>query len=209
MKVAPVMTALSQYAGVVQTLVHTGQHYDANMSEIFFQQLGLPEPDMNLGVGSGSHAAQTAQIMMRFEEVVIRNPRLGCGLRRRQLHRCRARSALNLGSRSPTWRPGCAPLTAPCPRRSTGCSPTRSPICSSPRRDGDENLLREGIAPEKIHFVGNVMIDTLVRLLPWRTLAQSCMRVGRSGVTRPTDLSHYTGLPTWTIQSCFTASWLP
>src|SRR5579859_2877598 len=70
MKAAPVLRALSSCLGVQQTLVHTGQHYDANMSDIFFQQLAMPLPDVNLDVGSGSHAVQTAQVMLRFEEVV-------------------------------------------------------------------------------------------------------------------------------------------
>ncbi len=70
MKVAPVLRALNACTQVQQTLVHTGQHYDANMSDVFFRQLAIPAPDINLEVGSGSHAVQTAQIMMRFEEVV-------------------------------------------------------------------------------------------------------------------------------------------
>jgi len=70
MKVAPVMAALSRRGGVAQTLVHTGQHYDVNMSEIFFAQLVLPKPDLNLEVGSGSHAEQTAMIMTRLETVI-------------------------------------------------------------------------------------------------------------------------------------------
>ena len=72
MKVAPVHRAISIYPNVRQILIHTGQHYDVNMSDIFFQQLGLSAPDVNLEVGSGSHAVQTAQIMMRFEETVLR-----------------------------------------------------------------------------------------------------------------------------------------
>ena len=71
MKAAPVMQAIGQYNGISQMLIHTGQHYDDNMSEVFFRQLGLPEPDVNLGVGSESHAVQTAQIMMRIEEVLL------------------------------------------------------------------------------------------------------------------------------------------
>src|SRR5208337_1807392 len=66
-KVAPVLSALKTRQHVVQTLVHTGQHYDANMSDVFFEQLGLPAPDVNLAVGSASHARQTAEIMTRFE----------------------------------------------------------------------------------------------------------------------------------------------
>ena len=72
MKVAPVYRAMSDVSTVRQILVHTGQHYDLNMSDIFFRQLGLPAPDINLEVGSGSHAVQTAQIMMRFEEAALK-----------------------------------------------------------------------------------------------------------------------------------------
>ena len=70
MKAAPVIAALAKRDGVFQLLVHTGQHYDANMSEVFFNQLGMPKPDINLEVGSGSHAVQTAKIMMRVEGVL-------------------------------------------------------------------------------------------------------------------------------------------
>ena len=72
MKAAPVLAALARTDGIWrQTLVHTGQHYDATMSDLFFRQLGLPAPDVNLEVGSGSHAQQTAQVMARFEPVVL------------------------------------------------------------------------------------------------------------------------------------------
>ena len=71
MKVAPVLNALKSRKHVVQTLVHTGQHYDANMSEVFFEQLCIPAPDVSLSVGSGTHARQTAEIMTRFEPVVL------------------------------------------------------------------------------------------------------------------------------------------
>ena len=71
MKAAPVMYALSKSDNVTQVLVHTGQHYDTNMSEVFFRQLELPEPDINLEVRSESHAVQTAQIMIRIEEVLL------------------------------------------------------------------------------------------------------------------------------------------
>ena len=71
LKVAPVMAALGERDGVTQRLVHTGQHYDANMSEVFFRQLGLPQPDLNLEVGSGSHAEQVGHTMIAFEKVVL------------------------------------------------------------------------------------------------------------------------------------------
>ncbi len=71
MKVAPLMRALAAHEGVRQTLVHTGQHYDQNMSDVFFRELEIPEPDVNLAVGSGTHAEQTGQIMLHFEPVVV------------------------------------------------------------------------------------------------------------------------------------------
>ena len=75
MKAAPVLRALKKRSGVRQTLVHTGQHYDKNLSDVFFSQLSMPQPDVNLEVGSGSHALQTAEVMNRFEPVVLdRNP---------------------------------------------------------------------------------------------------------------------------------------
>src|SRR6185369_3929003 len=70
MKVAPVHAALAN-RGAPQTLVHTGQHYDASMSDVFFEQLGIPQPDVNLGVGSGTHSAQTAEVMKRLEPVIV------------------------------------------------------------------------------------------------------------------------------------------
>src|ERR1700688_2208058 len=71
MKVAPVVNALREHKSVVQTLIHTGQHYDVNMSDVFFQQLGIPAPDINLAVGSGTHAKQTAEIMIRLEPIIL------------------------------------------------------------------------------------------------------------------------------------------
>src|SRR5262250_2383280 len=70
MKVAPVYSAIAQDGHIRQVLLHTGQHYDFNMSDVFFQQLGLPRPDVSLGVGSGSHARQTAEVMTRLEPVL-------------------------------------------------------------------------------------------------------------------------------------------
>jgi UDP-N-acetylglucosamine 2-epimerase (non-hydrolysing) len=168
MKVAPVMAALAGREGVTQSLVHTGQHYDANMSELFFRQLGLPEPDVNLEVGSASHAMQTAWIMMRFEEfVVVRRPDL----------------VLVYGDVNSTVAAAlvCAKLLIPVGHVEAGLrsfdrtmpeeinrllADQISDLLFTPSAEGDENLRREGVSQEKIHLVGNVMIDTLVRLLP-------------------------------------------
>lgn len=168
MKVAPVMRALEKKEGVKQILVHTGQHYDVNMSDIFFQQLGIPTPDINLEVGSGSHAVQTAQIMTRIETVLLeQKPDL----------------VLVPGDVNSTMAAAvvCAKLLIPIGHVEAGLrsfdrtmpeeinrllTDQISDLLFTPSVDGDENLIREGIAPAKIHFVGNVMIDTLVRLLP-------------------------------------------
>ena len=168
MKAAPVMAALSKRDGVSQVLVHTGQHYDANMSEVFFRQLGIPEPDINLEVGSGSHALQTAKIIMRLEQVLLEGkPDL----------------VLVYGDVNSTVAAAlvCAKLQVPLGHVEAGlrCFDRTMPeeinrlltdqiadLLFTPSIEGDENLLREGIAKEKIYFVGNVMIDTLVHLLP-------------------------------------------
>jgi UDP-N-acetylglucosamine 2-epimerase (non-hydrolysing) len=168
MKVAPVLRALAQRAGATQTLLHTGQHYDANMSDIFFEQLGLPRPDIALGVGSGTHAQQTAQIMVKFAEAVV--------------------------EKSPDWvlvygdvnstvaaAMVCAKLRIPVAHVEAGLrsfdrdmpeelnrlvTDQLADLLLTPSADGDENLKREGIPGLRIRCVGNVMIDTLVRLLP-------------------------------------------
>jgi UDP-N-acetylglucosamine 2-epimerase (non-hydrolysing) len=166
MKVAPVMRALALRPEVTQLLMHTGQHYDAKMSDVFFDQLGIPRPDINLEVGSGSHAVQTAQIMTRCEPVL-------------QEHR-------------PDFVLVCAKLLVPVAHVEAGLrsrdrtmpeeinrlvTDQLSDLLFTPSSDGDDNLLAEGIGREKIKLVGNVMIDTLVRLLPearklWPALQQ-------------------------------------
>lgn len=168
MKAAPVFQALANYPSVRQALVHTGQHYDVKMSDIFFQELRLPQPDWNLDVGSGSHAEQTADIMRRFEPVVRDNA---------------PDMVLVYGDVNSTVATAlvCSKLCIPVCHVEAGLrsfdrtmpeeinrllTDQMSDLLLTPSADGDENLLREGIAPEKIHCVGNVMIDTLVRLLP-------------------------------------------
>ena len=173
MKAAPVLRAI-QNTGQKQTLVHTGQHYDVNMSDVFFQELNIPAPDVNLAVGSGSHAQQTAEIMARFEAVVRqRKPDV----------------VLVYGDVNSTVAVAlvCAKLLVPVGHVEAGLrsfdrsmpeeinrlvTDQLSEILFTPSADGDTNLLCEGIAREKIHLVGNVMIDTLVRLLPLATQAK-------------------------------------
>jgi len=169
MKVAPILQAMNEATGrFQQTLVHTGQHYDYEMSQVFFEELGMPAPDEYLNVGSGTHADQTARIMLAFEPVLLRyqpdwvfvvgdvNSTLACALVCAKLGVPVAHVEAGLRS----WDRG---MPEEINRLLTD---QIAEMLFTPSQDGDTNLRREGIHPEKIYFVGNVMIDTLVRLLP-------------------------------------------
>jgi len=151
-----------------QVLVHTGQHYDDEMSRIFFTDLKMPSEDEFLGVGSGTHAEQTARVMLAFEPVLLKhrpdwvmivgdvNSTLACALVCAKLgvHVAHVEAGLR------SWDRG---MPEEINRLLT------DQICDllfTPSQDADANLLREGIDAQKIHFVGNVMIDTLVKMLP-------------------------------------------
>ena len=167
MKAAPVLRALRD-AGFRQALVHTGQHYDANMSDVFFRELDIPPPDVNLGVGSGSHAQQTALIMTGFETVALErkpdlvivygdvNSTVAAALVCAKLQIAVAHVEAGLRSNDRTMPEEINRLV----------TDQLSNLLFTPSQDGDENLRREGIPAERIHLVGNVMIDTLVHLLP-------------------------------------------
>ena len=167
MKMAPAFRALAETTGVAQTLVHTGQHYDANMSEIFFEQLGMPHPDVNLEVGSGSHAAQTAQIMIKFEELVLsRRPDIVLVYGDVNSTVAATLVCAKLGIKVAHVEAGLRSFDREMPEEINRLVTDQlADLLFTPSRDGDENLKREGVAPEKIHLVGNLMIDTLVRLL--------------------------------------------
>jgi len=168
MNVAPVIRALARRVGITQVLVHTGQHYDANMSDIFFQQLGLPESDINLGVGSGSHAQQTAQIIARFEPVVLEyKPDLALVYGDVNSTVAAALVCAKLGVRVGHVEAGLRSGDRTIPEEINRLVTDQiSDLLFTHSADGNANLLREGVAEGKIHLVGNVMIDTLVRLLP-------------------------------------------
>jgi UDP-N-acetylglucosamine 2-epimerase (non-hydrolysing) len=167
-KAAPVLRALAARKGVRQTLVHTGQHYDVNMSDVFFRQLGMPAPDVSLGVGSGSHARQTAQVLLGLEPVLLErkpdavvvygdvNSTMAAALAAAKLRIPVAHVEAGL-------RSGDRDMPEELNRIITDAI---SDLLFTPSRDGDANLRKEGVSPRKIRFVGNVMIDTLVRLLP-------------------------------------------
>lgn len=169
MKAAPVIRALGSWSNIYQIIIHTGQHYDPEMSEIFFKQLDIPEPDINLEVGSGSHSVQTAEIMVRLEQVLIREkPDL----------------VIVYGDVNSTLAGAlvCAKLLVPLAHVEAGLRSFDRTMPEEINRlvtdqlaellfthspEAEQNLLREGISPQKIHYVGNVMIDTLVNLLPF------------------------------------------
>ena len=168
MKVAPVLNALKRREHVVQTLVHTGQHYDVNMSEVFFQQLGIPFPDVNLQVGSGSHAKQTAEVMIRLEPVVSeRNPDIVLVYGDVNSTVATVLVCAKLGVRIGHVEAGLRSFDRTMPEEINRLVTDQlADLLFTPSEDGDENLKREGISAEKIFRVGNVMIDSLVRLLP-------------------------------------------
>jgi UDP-N-acetylglucosamine 2-epimerase (non-hydrolysing) len=164
MKVAPLVDAMKQQADrFVPLVVHTGQHYDSLMSDLFFRDLNLPEPDVYLGVGSASHAAQTAGVMQRFEPVVLRekpdwvlvvgdvNSTLACALVCVKLGIKVAHVEAGLRSRDRTMPEEINRLL----------TDQISDLLFTPSADADENLRAEGIPEERIRFVGNIMIDSL------------------------------------------------
>jgi len=168
MKVAPVLRALATRSGIQQTLVHTGQHYDANMSDVFFEQLGMPAPDVNLEVGSGSHAQQTAQIMSKFELVVLeRKPDFVVVYGDVNSTVAAALVCAKLMVRVAHVEAGLRSYDRTMPEEINRIVTDRlADLLFTPSTDGDENLIREGVDQGRIHFVGNVMIDTLIRMLP-------------------------------------------
>ena len=163
MKIAPLMRAYGAYPSIRPLLVHTGQHYDEKMSRLFFDELAIPRPDINLEVGSGSHAQQTAAIMQRFEPVVLEhrpdailvvgdvNSTIACALVATKLDV--AVFHVEAGLRSFDRR-----MPEEVNRVLTDAI---SDLLFVSEPSGIENLRREGIDPAKVHFVGNTMIDTL------------------------------------------------
>jgi UDP-N-acetylglucosamine 2-epimerase (non-hydrolysing) len=190
MKIAPLYHALKKEPWAEPFIVHTGQHYDLNMSDVFFRDLELPEPDLHLGVGSGTHAEQSGQVMIAYEKVVYEsrpdmvvvvgdvNSTMACTIAAVKA------SYKTAGLKSNTIQPtaGLDPvaLDRPCVAHLEAglrsfdrtmpeeinrlVTDTLADILWTPSQDGDENLIREGIARHKIQRVGNIMIDSLEML---------------------------------------------
>src|SRR5262245_44609583 len=161
MKVAPVYHVLRAEQWCEPVLVHTGQHYDANMSDAFFADLRLPAPDHHLGVGSGSHAAQTAAVMVEYEKVCLQqrpdwtivvgdvNSTVACALvtAKLQIRLAHLEAGLRSGDRT-------------MPEEINRIVTDRlADLLWTPSLDGNENLRAEGVAEDRIEFVGNIMID--------------------------------------------------
>ena len=181
-KIARLQEALSGRSGMEVLVVHTGQHYDDEMSAGFFRDLEMQEPERNLGVGSGSHAVQTAGVMTRFDAfldevatdmvVVVGdvNSTVACSLT--AVKRGIPVAHVEAGLRSFDWG---------MPEEINRLVTDRlSSLLFTPSRDGDENLRREGRPAEAIHFVGNVMVDTLLK---FRDKAARSDVLARLGVT--------------------------
>jgi len=166
-KLAPVHRAMCA-ASWRQTIVHTGQHYDAALSDRFFEDLGIPEPDVNLEVGSASHAAQTARIMERLEPVIAEH-RPDWVLVYGDVNSTVAAAlvASKLGVRVAHVEAGLRSYDRTMPEEINRIVTDRlADLLLTPSRDASETLRREGEPDDEIAFVGNVMIDTLLRALP-------------------------------------------
>ncbi len=164
-KIAPLMDAYRSRPEITPLLVHTGQHYDEGMSDLFFRQLGIPRPDLNLEVGSSSHGRQTAEIMKRFEPVVLEekpdlvvvvgdvNSTIACGL-----------VAVKLGVRLAHVEAGLRSFDRTMPEEiNRVLTDAIGDLLFCTEQSGVNNLRNEGVAEEKIFLVGNVMIDTLLK----------------------------------------------
>ena len=172
MKIAPVMEALRLTPSIRQVLVNTGQHYDDAMAGGFLRELALPQPDRDLGVGSGTHAVQTARVMIAFEEICLaERPDLVVVVG--DVNSTMAASLVSAKLQIPIAHieAGLRSFDRAMPEEVNRMVTDRlADLLLTPSRDADDNLRAEGVPAERIHFVGNVMIDTLRRHLPLASL---------------------------------------
>ena len=168
MKIAPIVHRFRTRPEVRHVLVHTGQHYDQNMSKVFFEELEIPAPDIHLGVGSGSHAQQTAKVMMQFEAVLqSETPDLVLVVGDVNSTLAATLVATKMGVPVAHVEAGLRSFDRTMPEEINRLvTDAIADLLLTPSRDGDENLLREGVDPSRIRFVGNVMIDSLLKFLP-------------------------------------------
>lgn len=166
MKVAPLYHALKKERWVRPVIIHTGQHYDANMSDAFFRDLGLPEPDVHLGVGSGTHAEQTGKVMMSYERVLMaQRPDLVVVVGDVNSTMAATIAASKMGIKVAHLEAGLRSFDRTMPEEVNRLvTDVLADMLWVPSQDAVENLLLEGIAPDKIYLVGNIMIDSLEML---------------------------------------------
>lgn len=196
-KIAPLIRAIRAYKAPAvpesrfdYTLVHTGQHYDEQMSKVFFDQMGIPTPDFNLEVGSGSHAVQTAKVMTAFEPVLLKvnpdwvvvvgdvNSTMACTL-----------VAAKLGKKVAHVEAGLRSFDRGMPEEINRLvTDALADLLLTPSLDANENLRKEGVADSKIRLVGNIMIDALVENLEQARQSQILKRLG----IRPKEFAYVT-----------------
>ena len=167
MKIAPLYHALKKEPWAEPVIVHTGQHYDLNMSDVFFQDLQLPEPEIHLGVGSGTHAEQTGQVMMAYEKV-INDTRPGLVVVVGDVNSTIACALVAAKKNIPVIHveAGLRSFDRTMPEEINRVLTDQiSTLLFTTESVARENLLREGVDDRQIHFVGNVMIDTLKHCL--------------------------------------------
>lgn len=199
MKVAPVYHALSKQNWCTPRMVHTGQHYDANMSDSFFQDFDLPKPDIHLDVGSGTHAQQTGRVMMAYEQVCMEerpdwvivvgdvNSTVACTLAAKKL-------GIPVAHLEAGLRSGDRSMPEELNRLVTDAI---ADVLWTPSPDGDKNLKNEGVDPDKIDFVGNIMLDSFELVRPRISAAGTIDRLhltpGEYGIVtlhRPSNVDH-------------------
>src|SRR5258705_2980464 len=164
-KIAPLIREMQRHPEIEPLLVHTGQHYDENLSNIFFRQMGIPEPHMNLGVGSGTHAEQTAEILKRVEPILLKQqPDLVLVVGDVNSTIAVSLAAVKMGIAVAHVEAGLRSLDRSMPEEINRLlTDAISDHLFVTEESGRENLIREGIDLGKIHLVGNVMIDSLER----------------------------------------------
>lgn len=166
MKIAPLYHALKKEQWATPVIIHTGQHYDKNMSNAFFEDLGLPNPDIDLGIGSGTHAEQTGKVMILYEKVLTESsPDLVVVVGDVNSTMAATLAASKLGIEVAHLEAGLRSFDRSMPEEINRLvTDTLADQLWVPSKDGVDNLIREGISPNKIHMVGNIMIDSLEML---------------------------------------------
>ena len=195
MKIAPLYHALKKQAWAEPVIVHTGQHYDLNMSDVFFEDLGIPEPHIHLGVGSGTHAEQTGKVMMAYEKVLLEdkpdlvvvvgdvNSTAACTLAAVKIIKYNGQRATSHGRDRRHYvghlEAGLRSRDRSMPEEINRLvTDALADILWTPSADADENLIHEGVSKDKIRLVGNIMIDSLEMLRKTIQAQTSCKELG-------------------------------